>query len=93
LQKRRLEYKFGEGALMKKCIILIITVLYSLLCADMLFAAGNTWSQKADFGGTGRFAAVGFSVEGKGYIGTGWGVSYTNHTQEFIKEHLWENIE
>src|SRR2546423_5277810 len=32
---------------------------------------GNTWSQKADFGGTARTDAVGFSIGSKGYLGTG----------------------
>ncbi|PZF72675.1 Kelch repeat-containing protein [Taibaiella soli] len=31
----------------------------------------GTWSQKADFTGTGRDAAVGFSIGNKGYVGTG----------------------
>ena len=31
----------------------------------------NTWTQKADFGGTTRENAVGFSIGNKGYIGTG----------------------
>ena len=34
--------------------------------------AANTWTQKADFGGTARFFATGFSIGSKGYIGTGW---------------------
>jgi len=33
--------------------------------------ADNTWSQKADFGGVGRYEAVGFSISNKGYIGLG----------------------
>ena len=33
--------------------------------------AANTWTQKADFGGTARYGAVGFSIGSKGYIGTG----------------------
>src|SRR5206468_1140961 len=33
--------------------------------------AQDTWTQKADFGGTARYAAVGFSIGSKGYIGTG----------------------
>src|SRR5207249_10837916 len=33
--------------------------------------SNDTWAQKADFGGTGRWAAVGFSIGNKGYIGTG----------------------
>ena len=31
----------------------------------------DTWTQKADFGGSARMHATGFSVNGKGYIGTG----------------------
>ncbi len=31
----------------------------------------NSWVQKANFGGTGRSGAVGFSIGSKGYIGTG----------------------
>ena len=31
----------------------------------------GSWVQKADFGGTGRQNAVGFSINNKGYIGTG----------------------
>ena len=33
--------------------------------------ATNAWTQKADFGGTARLDAVGFSIGSKGYIGTG----------------------
>ncbi|MBW8049914.1 MAG: galactose oxidase [Cytophagales bacterium] len=33
----------------------------------------NLWTQKADFGGSARYAAVGFSIGSKGYIGTGSG--------------------
>ena len=36
---------------MKKCIIVIIAVLFSFLSVNMLFAAANTWTQKTDFGG------------------------------------------
>ena len=31
----------------------------------------NIWSQKADFGGEGRFAGIGFSIGTKGYVGFG----------------------
>jgi hypothetical protein len=31
----------------------------------------NSWTQKADFGGTARFLAVGFSIGSMGYIGLG----------------------
>ena len=43
----------------------------------------NIWTQKADFGGTARTAAVGFSIGNKGYIGTG------NSGGVFQKD-LWE---
>ena len=33
--------------------------------------ATNTWTQKADFGGTARRKAVGFSIGKKAYVGTG----------------------
>lgn len=32
---------------------------------------GGSWTQKANFGGTARNSAVGFSIGSKGYIGTG----------------------
>ena len=57
--------------LLKKYIIQLIIVLYSFFGANMLFAAANTWTQKADFGGTARNKAAGFSIGSKGYIGTG----------------------
>ncbi len=45
--------------------------------------ATDTWTQKADFGGVERGAAAGFSIDGKGYIGTG------KSTQSFYKD-FWE---
>ena len=43
----------------------------------------TTWSQKADFGGVGRYTAVGFSIGSKGYIGTGWDINVK-------KKDFWE---
>lgn len=43
----------------------------------------DSWSQKADFGGTARYLAVGFSLQGKGYIGTG--LDSNN-----VRNDLWE---
>src|SRR2546425_525264 len=40
-----------------------------VLSAD---TAGNTWTQKANFGGTAREGPTGFSIGTKGYIGMGW---------------------
>src|SRR5437870_7366792 len=51
---------------MKTCISAI------LLAAGLINShAQDTWTQKADFGGTARYAAVAFSIGRKGYIGTG----------------------
>ena len=38
----------------------------------------NAWTQKADFGGIARGFAVGFAIDGKGYIGTGNADSFYN---------------
>ena len=45
--------------------------------------AANTWTQKADFGGTARYGAVGFSIGSKGYIGTGYDGSYIKDFWEY----------
>ena len=46
----------------------------------------TTWSQKADFGGVGRYTAVGFSIGSKGYIGTG----YTYNPTSIYFKDFWE---
>ena len=69
---------------MKKYIIVIIALFYSFLGVNMLFAAADTWTQRADFGGTGRYAAVGFSIGSKGYIGTG------NDSHATLLKDFWE---
>jgi hypothetical protein len=50
------------------------TCIFAILLAAGLTSsrAQDTWTQKADFGGTARFAAAGFSIGSKGYIGTGF---------------------
>jgi len=47
--------------------------------------SGNSWSQKADFGGSARYGAVGFSIGSKGYLGTGsaGGTFYLNDFWEY----------
>lgn len=52
--------------------------------------ATNAWTQKADFGGTPRFLATGFSISGKGYIGTGDGT--TGYTKDFWEYDPMTNI-
>jgi N-acetylneuraminic acid mutarotase len=44
----------------------------------------NTWTRKSDFGGTARYGAVGFSIDSKGYLGTGTDDSIIN------KKDFWE---
>ncbi|MBP9882029.1 MAG: fibronectin type III domain-containing protein [Chitinophagales bacterium] len=41
----------------------------------------NSWIQKADFGGTARLGAIGFSIKDKGYLGTGF--DGQNHNIDF----------
>jgi len=48
-----------------------------------LFSQGY-WTQKADFGGTPKYWAVGFAVNGKGYAGLGRGNGFSNSSD------LWE---
>src|SRR5438105_4737676 len=50
------------------------TCIFAILLAAGLTnsRAQDTWTQKADFGGTARGYATGFSIGSKGYIGTGW---------------------
>lgn len=43
----------------------------------------GSWTKKADFGGTSRSGAVGFSIADKGYIGTGYDGSGKNDFWEF----------
>ena len=45
----------------------------------------DTWTQKADFGGTPRLGAVGFSIGNKGYIGTG-----ASYIDEPLAKDFWE---
>src|SRR5439155_1232670 len=44
----------------------------------------DTWTQKADFGGTATSGAAGFSIGTKGYLGTGWdGYNYHKDIWEY----------
>lgn len=53
---------------MKKQFILSF-FLVGIICSKLV--AQNTWTQKTYFDSIGRSGAVGFSINGKGYIGTG----------------------
>jgi hypothetical protein len=54
---------------MKKFVMIVVALLYSFICVNMVFATADTWTQKADVGALERYAAVGFSIGSKGYIG------------------------
>ena len=58
--------------------------LTSAICllASALFSQG-VWVQKANFGGTARFAAAGFSIGSKGYIGIGTNQSFSTFYSDF----------
>ncbi len=68
----------GKSTLMK---YLTCTTLCLLFLINDSVAQGYQWTQKADFaGGIERNNAVGFSIDGKGYVGTGF----------FNKKDFWE---
>ena len=48
--------------------------------------SGNSWTQKANFGGTARRGAVGFSIGTKGYMGTG----ATDQAGTTLANDFWE---
>jgi N-acetylneuraminic acid mutarotase len=59
----------------------------TLSCGNVTLSAGSTgnvWTQKANFGGTIRFGAVGFSIGTSGYFGSGInGSTYFNDFWEY----------
>jgi small neutral amino acid transporter SnatA (MarC family) len=58
---------------MKKIyVFLAIIIFISQLTINSSAQAPNTWTLKANFGGTARYVAVGFSIGAYGYIGTGY---------------------
>ena len=54
---------------MKTKILMQFLIICVQLC--ILSVQAQTWNQKADFGGPGRYLASGFSIGIKGYIGLG----------------------
>src|SRR5205823_3443014 len=51
--------------------VLVIAMLVTAF-SRVVAQSPNTWTQKADMAGLGRYAAVGFSIGNKGYSGTGF---------------------
>jgi N-acetylneuraminic acid mutarotase len=66
---------------MKKIFAILI---FSCIIATTQMQAQGRWTKLSDFGGTGRQQAVGFSINGKGYMGTGYdGNAYRKDFWEF----------
>lgn len=62
----------------------VIGLLAILFGAGLISSqAQNTWTEKADFEGTSRSGAVGFSIDTSGYMGTGYNGSYTKDFWEY----------
>src|ERR1051326_3232328 len=55
---------------------LLFTFVICHVTSAITFAQVGSWLQRANFGGTGRTNAVGFSIGNKGYIGTGYTGTY-----------------
>ena len=64
-----------------------IGLLSMLLSPGMFAVAQDSWVQKADFGGAGRFYAAGFGIANKIYIGTGYTQSYYHYG---YSDDFWE---
>src|ERR1051326_2075685 len=65
---------------MKK-ILFSLTIL--LFTKYNFVTSQNVWIQKANFGGTARWAATGFAIGNKGYIGTGNDAVLSNELWEY----------
>jgi N-acetylneuraminic acid mutarotase len=61
-----INFKSTKTPPMKKQLYLLAT-----FCIPLLVQAQGTWTQKANYGGTARNGATGFSIGSKGYMGTG----------------------
>jgi len=46
-------------------------ILFGLMIGMTVISKGDSWTRKASLPDSGRYAAVGFSIGNKGYIGTG----------------------
>ncbi|MBO2007716.1 LamG-like jellyroll fold domain-containing protein [Hymenobacter negativus] len=60
------------------------------LCGSLPAVAQNTWTQKANYGGGGRYYATSFSIGSKGYIGMGY--TATARTTDFWEYNPATNV-
>ena len=64
--------------------IFTLLIIHYLIINTVSAQGPIVWAQEANFGGTGRQGAVGFSIGNKGYIGTGYdGISLRNDFWEY----------
>jgi N-acetylneuraminic acid mutarotase len=63
-------------------LLFVFAITNAFVLFEKAFAQG-TWTKKADFGGNVRGNAIAFSIYGKGYIGTGYGVNYYKDFWEY----------
>lgn len=63
---------------MKKTLLIAFTIV----SGSCISSAQNTWIQVDDFAGLPRSAAIGFSIGGKGYVGTG-NINVTGFINDF----------
>jgi|AntAceMinimDraft_16_1070373.scaffolds.fasta_scaffold33443_1 N-acetylneuraminic acid mutarotase len=69
---------------MKKIIFLFISIIFTIT------SVFSQWTQKADFGGTARRGAVGFTIGTKLYIGTGFdGTLYKDFWEYDLDNNTW----
>jgi gliding motility-associated-like protein len=63
----------------------LFSALFIVILTNSLFSQIGNWIPRASFGGTVRQYAVGFSINNKGYIGTGWdlGAGYRDDFWEY----------
>ena len=66
---------------MKKLIVIISLIFFGSLAFSQ---TQNFWTKKADFSGLKRERTVSFSINGKGYVGTGV------DTTDVVKKDFWE---
>ncbi|MFH1321784.1 MAG: T9SS type A sorting domain-containing protein [Bacteroidota bacterium] len=72
------------GIVSNPATIISNTITFTnILCYDTGMVLCDTWTQKANFGGTARYGAVGFSIGSQGYIGTGSDGTYRNDFWEY----------
>ena len=67
---------------MKKLYPFLALIFFLSSAIGSLAQPANTWTQKANFGGFGRWLAVGFSIGHKGFIGTGQDLN-NNYRKDF----------